>query len=216
MKRTIAILSIALIAALCIPAVALASEAGLIDQKYLGLGLGYTFWGSGVSGLDDNAFVFMADGNIPVREDLAVGVEFGYMKTGSSSVGGLSIDASAVSILAYGLYEIPAEGQPFTPFVKAGGGFIFSEYEVNFLGAKSSDTDSDLALAAGGGIEMDIDPASAFRIEAAIEYVDSDIDVVVGGDINLWVEKNFGLRAGAEYAMEDFDQLYFAGVTLKL
>lgn len=116
--------------------------------------------------------------------------DVGYDSFGGQSIAGVgSADLSVLSAsgnVIFPLRSNMAEGS-IRPYLIAGGGAYRSSFKGDILGASDSESNTDLGIAVGGGLEFKLAGFSTFA-EARFTNLFND------GDSARWIPITFGIR----------------------
>lgn len=131
----------------------------------------------------------------PVRIEGEIGVrsnEFDELTIDGLGTASIDGDATAISLMFNGYYDLPAGG--INPFVMAGVGFANVEFEIDEPGVDASSDDDVFAYQLGAGVAVPIGPT--LSMDASYRYFATD-DLDLDGTDAEYATHNFllGLRA---------------------
>ena len=124
-----------------------------------------------------------------VNEWLAVGIESGWMKSGSelNLGGGVKLDAgdlTGVPLLGDVILRAPIKDSSVNPYGIVGLGAIFWNFDESALFKAAGvqvDIDTSLAVKLGGGLDWFVNDHWILNFEAAYVFVDADVTAKAGG-----------------------------------
>jgi opacity protein-like surface antigen len=153
----------------------------------------------------DTGYGIIPSINLNLAEQLDAHLSLGYIWT-DGKVGSVNIDAEVLSVDAKLIYFLrPAEN--ITPYI--GGGVVAEREKVKFSGYISDEDEDNVGVTGTGGVEIALE--DDFLLDASIdyEYIDSDSETGITGQIGYWLTEEVLCAVGVSYS---FDEKNTAGL----
>lgn len=201
MKRLSAIITLSAICTVFLLSLD-ASAQGLLGKRYLKVRISRTKPGAdAIREIDDSLYKFGSVLNLPITKKIDLDIQIQHL-TIKGDISGVDVDITQTAVDGGATLHLSPD-ERMNPYVRARAGFVGEEIEVSSQGVSAKESDDDLTLSLGVGVEIDLGSQAA--LSSALEYwrIDTENDVVFRAGLSVWLIESVFAGIDSSYTFDD-------------